>query len=99
MMSDDAEDARDEQELFDIKYGHNPHILGARPRSEIDEMFARVDQLTKYNLLRANYMILAQSYHGLCQLIISTAHTGKRFQDCQDATCKELCKALEITKL
>jgi hypothetical protein len=71
--------------------------MNARPASEVDEMLLRIDERTKYNLLRANYMILAQSWHNLG--ISFGSHLGTRFQECKDVTCKELVRALDLTKL
>jgi hypothetical protein len=70
----------------------------SRPNSEIDDMLKHVDERFKYNLLRANFITLAQSYHNMCKMIGATSHSDK-FQDCENPTCEELIKTLNLTRL
>jgi len=70
---------------------------GARPNSEIDEMHKRIDILYKYNLLRGNFMILAQTFHAVSAS--QFRHMSVKFQDCDSSICQEFAKTLEMTKL
>jgi hypothetical protein len=58
----------------------------------IDEMVESVNRTFKYNLLRANFMQLAQAWHLL------NNHPYDSYRDCNHSTCIEVRKTLEITK-